>query len=85
MRHLTPDHEVTVPAAATAEVRRDPVGRLVIDLTDPLTGHVTRLAIPASHPGDARVTGDALVSALLVLDERLHDAEMVFEFEGRAA
>lgn len=85
MRHLIPDHEATLPAAATAEVRRDPAGLLVVDLTDPLTGHVTRLNFPATHPGDARVTADNLADALRDLDTQLHDAELAHEYDQAVA
>lgn len=85
MEHTTPDHTVVLPAAATGNVRRNNDGRLVIDLTDPTTGHITQVAIPATHPGDARVTVDALISALVDLDVRLHDAEIAHEWAQEAA
>ena len=85
MKNLTPDHTVVLPAAATGDIRRDSEGRLVIDLTDPTNGHITRITIPAAHPGDARVTVDALISALVDLDVRLHDAEIAHEWQQEAA
>lgn len=85
MKNLTPDHTLVLPAAATGDVRRDNDGQLVIDLTDPDSGHITRLTIPATHPGDARVTADALISALVELDVRLHDAEIAHEWAQEVA
>ena len=84
MKHLTPDHELVLPAAATADVTHTPNGP-AIDLTNPDSGHVTRLTIPASHPGDARVTVDALIRALVDLDVRLHDAELAYEWQQEVA
>ena len=84
MKNLTPDHTLVLPAAATADVAHTPSG-LAVDLTDPETGHVTRLTIPASHPGDVRVTVDALISALVALDVRLHDAELAYEWQQEVA
>ena len=84
MKHLTPDHELVLPAASTADVTHTPNGP-AIDLTNPDSGHFTRLTIPASHPGDARVTVDALISALVDLDVRLHDAELAYEWQQEVA
>lgn len=85
MKNLIPDHELNLPLAATADVRRDPTGHLVVDLTDPATGHVTRLHIPAAHPGDARVTAGSLADALHDLDGLLHDAELAYEHDQAVA
>ena len=84
MRNLTPDHTLVLPAAATGDVTHTPDG-LAVDLTDPDSGHVTRMTIPAAHPGDARVTVDALISALVALDVRLHDAELAYEWQQEVA
>ena len=84
MKHLTPDHTLVLPASATGDVTHTSDG-LAVDLTDPDNGHVTRLMIPAAHPGDARVTVDALISALVALDVRLHDAELAYEWQQEVA
>lgn len=84
MRNLTPDHTLVLPASATGDVTHTPDG-LAVDLTDPDNGHVIRVTIPAAHPGDARVTVDALISALVDLDVRLHDAELAYEWQQEVA
>lgn len=84
MKNLTPDHTLVLPASATGDVTHTPSG-LAVDLTDPDNGHVTRVTIPATHPGDARVTVDALISALVDLDIRLHDAELAYEWQQEVA
>lgn len=82
MQQSNPIVGTVLPPAATADIREID-GRPALVVTDPF-GIDTILTIADSHPGDACVTLQALISAAKKADDLYFKRELEMEYDSQA-